>query len=300
MKVVCITNDVEATTIQGGSYNNEAANLVVTEGLPKTLKLYKELNIKTTFFCLGSLVEQYPQIVPLIENEGHEVGCHGWTHDGKFAFDILTLDEQIEHLKLAKDTIEKHSTKPVVSFRAPALRVNSNTPVALSRCGYKYDSSVSSQRIDAFMSLGAKFKLRWMLAPRTIYSTSPVNLAKRGDGQIIEVPVSAFGLPYISTLIRISPFLTLVTRYLLYFETKRNNNKVVTFLFHPGEIMSHQVNSEVAKRSNNPFVQFFSGYLRAKLKNRNFGDKCERLMRREITFWQKKGYEFKTINELSL
>lgn len=298
MKVVCITNDVEATTIQGGSFNDEVAKLIVNEGVPKTLRLYRDLGIKTTFFCLGSLIEKYPQIVKLIENEGHEIACHGWTHDGQQAFDILSLDKQIEHLELAKKTLETYTAKPVVSFRAPALRVNENTPIALEKSGFKYDSSISSQRIDAFMSLGVKSKLHWLLSPRSIYHTSPNNLAKKGDSKITEVPVSAFGLPYISTLIRISPFLTWVTRYLLYFETRRDNKKVVTFLFHPGEIMNHQVNTQLVKRSKNPIVQFFSGYLRAKLKNRNFGDKCEELMRREILFWQKKGYVFKRISDI--
>lgn len=297
MKVVCITNDVEATTIQGEAYNEDMAIRIVLDALPKTLKLYRDLNIKATFFCLGSLIEKHPDIISLIEKDGHEIACHGWSHDGTRAFDSISLEEQIIDLKKAKSVIDSVASSSTISFRAPALRVNNNTARALVASGFKIDSSVSSQRLDAFMSLGLKNKLLWLVSPRGVYRTSSVNLAKVGDGDVIEVPVSAWGLPYISTLLRVSPVLTKLIRYLLYFETRHSDKKLINFLFHPGEIMKIQSDGNIIKRSNNPIIQFFSGYLRAKIKNRNFGDDCDALMRRELSFWKDKGYKFLTISE---
>lgn len=300
MKVVCITNDVEATTIQGEAYNNDIANRVRVEALPKVLALYKKYNVKTTFFCQGSMIEQFPDIVEMIEKDGHEVACHGWIHDSDKAFDILSYKEQVEHLQKSKKTIDTVAKRPVVSFRAPALRVNGDTPKALKNAGFKYDSSVASQRMDAFMSLGSKKKSQWIKAPREVYEASIENLARKGISGIIEVPVSAFGFPYISTLMRISPLLTSITRWFLLWETKRNNNKVVTFLFHPGEVLNNQwQKGKTVRRTKNPIAYFFSGIIRANLKRRNLGDICLTLLEKELKFWKEKGYCFSTISELN-
>ena len=299
MKIVCITNDVEATTITGVAYDEEMAYRVSSEALPSVLALYKKYGVRATFFCQGSLIKQHPEIVRMIEFDGHEVACHGWVHDSDKAFDNLSLDEQIDHLKRAKATIDKYAKTPIVSFRAPALRVNEDTVIALREAGFTHDSSVASQRLDAFMSLGSKKKLQWICAPRSVYETSDVNLARAGKSGIIEVPVSAWGLPYISTLMRISPSLTHLTRWLLRWETSHRKNKsVVCFLFHPGEVIEGQKIQHVVKRSKNPIVHFFSGVLRARLKRRNLGETCVELLENELSYWKKQGYEFKTVREL--
>ena len=299
MKVVCITNDVEATTITGVAYDEEVARRVTTEALPMVLALYKKYNVKATFFCQGSMIAQHPEIVEMIEREGHEVACHGWVHDSNKAFDVLSVTEQVEHLKRAKETIDKLAKEPVVSFRAPALRVNEETVEALLKAGYTYDSSVAPQRVDAFMSLGSKKKLQWIGAPRSIYETASNNLARAGQSGITEVPVSSWGLPYISTLMRISSFLCHLTRWILRQETTRTRaSKVVCFLFHPGEVLENQEIKQIVRRSNNPIVHFFSGVLRTRLKRRNLGKSCLSLLENELVYWKNHGYEFKTIKEL--
>lgn len=301
MKVICITNDVEATTITGVAYDEELAHRVSSEALPIVLALYKKYGVRATFFCQGSMIEQHPEIVQMIERDGHEVACHGWVHDTDKAFDVLSAAEQVEHLKRAKNTIDKVAKEPVVSFRAPALRVNEETVIALQKAGYTHDSSVAPQRLDAFMSLGSKRKLQWIRAPRGIYHTASDNLARAGQSCITEVPVSAWGLPYISTLMRISPCLTRLTRWILRQETTRTrDNKVVCFLFHPGEVMERQETQHVVRRSKNPIVHFFTGVLRTKLKRRNLGQSCIALLEDELAYWKKQGYEFKTIKELNI
>lgn len=301
MKVVCITNDVEATTITGEAYNEEMALRVTIEALPAVLELYRRHGVRATFFCQGLMIEQHPEIVSLIESEGHEVASHGWVHDSDKAFDVLSEAEQTEHLVRAKETIDRYAMRPIVSFRAPALRVDEHTCKALCAAGYTHDSSVAPQRLDAFMSLGSKKKMQWIRAPRGVYETSEDNLARRGKSGILEVPVSAWGLPYISTLMRISPCLTHLTRWLLRLETSREKNKsVVCFLFHPGEILEGQLkNYHVVRRSRNPITYLISGVLRARMKRRNLGAPCLALLENELAYWKKYNYEFKTIRELN-
>jgi len=299
MKVCCITNDVEATTITGESYNESIAGRVEKEALPVVLALYEKYGVKATFFCQGLLAQQHPEIVRVIDSGGHEIGSHGWIHDCDKSFDLLSFEEQMDFLTKTRNVIEDLSGKRVVSFRAPALRVNENTVKALVATGHKFDSSVAPQRLDSFMSLGAKRKLKWILAPRSIYQTSTVDLSRSGKSDIKEIPVSAVGLPYISTLMRISPILTKLTRWLLFLETRKDNSKVVTFLFHPGEVLDIEgMDTSVVRRSNNLVVYFFSDFLRSKLKRRNLGLRCLELLEDELRFWKRHGYEFKTIGEL--
>ena len=47
---------------------------------PLILDLLKKENIKATFFVLGTNVENYPELVQRIYNEGHYIANHGYSH----------------------------------------------------------------------------------------------------------------------------------------------------------------------------------------------------------------------------
>ena len=142
------------------------------------------------------------------------------SHTRVNGFDVMPLEKQIKHLKESKAILEDLSGQEVISFRAPALRVNEDTHKALEESGYKIDSSVASQRFDMFMSFGWLKKLNWLTAPRLPYRTSKGSLFKKGDSSIIEVPLSASLLPYLGTTMRIFPYITAFQRRLLWFSRR--------------------------------------------------------------------------------
>ena len=39
-----------------------------------------ENNTKATFFCLGKMATDFPEVIKLIANKGHEIGCHSDEH----------------------------------------------------------------------------------------------------------------------------------------------------------------------------------------------------------------------------
>ena len=47
---------------------------------PWVLAQLRKWNVKATFFCIGSRVQQYPEIMAQILQEGHTVGNHTHTH----------------------------------------------------------------------------------------------------------------------------------------------------------------------------------------------------------------------------
>ena len=294
------TNDVEHTSVNGKTFER-IADEVEQNTLPRLLDLYDKYHVRSTFFVLASLAEIRPNIVRMIHARGQEVASHGCSHDYTKAFDVLSLDEQIAELKKSKEILEQIIGEEVVSFRAPALRVNEYTPLALEEAGYRFDSSIAPQRLDAFMSLGSKKKRAWLQAPRMIYNAAQNNLARCGDSSIIEVPVSSYGVPYIGTVMRISPnLLTPITRRLLYIEAKGTNTPI-NFLFHPSEAVNELVEeSVILNRSKSVLGHLFSDIVRSKLKMRNLNDYALVLLEKELRFWAEKNSEFMQVKEAKL
>lgn len=298
MRRCCFTNDVETTSIVNGGLREDTGIKVWKEGLPTLLDLYDKYEVKATFFYIAEFAKKHPEIVRIVQDRGHEIACHGLTHEHDKAFDTLSLDEQIRHLSEAKAILEDISGVEVASFRAPALRVNSDTPKALMQTGFKFDSSVAPQRIDMFMSLGSKNKLQWFGAPRTPYETAVDNLARRGNSGIREVPVSSRGLPYIGTFMRLSPTLTSAVRRRLYLETK-DTEKAINFLIHPNEVITEEnLHLKTERRSSNFISYLLSDVLRHQLKQKNLGNNALLLFEKEIAWWKSKDYEFCTINSI--
>ena len=235
-KYCLLTNDVETTSIMNNCLSDETGKLVLREGMPLLLDLYEEFNIKTTFFFTAHIAKKFPEIVKMVIPYGHEVASHGYTHEPDRAFDILSLDEQIDNLTRSKKILEDISGQEVISFRAPAARVNKHTPVALRETGFKIDSSVASQRFDMFLSLGSLKKLNWLIAPRKPYFTNAGNLWKKGEGDIFEIPISALLMPYIGTTLRLFPHISHQLGKILSFEASKVQKPIV-FLTHPNEFI---------------------------------------------------------------
>ena len=298
MRRICLTNDVETTSIINGGLRDDTGVRVWQEGLPLMLDIYAKYNIKATFFFIARFAKQHPEIVRMVQPAGHEVALHGLTHDHRFAFDTMPLEEQILHLKEGKQILEDIAGEEVVSFRSPALRVNSDTAQALLQAGFLYDSSIAPQRLDMFLTLGSRHKMQWLAAPRTPYQTSENNLARKGTSPITEVPVSSFGVPYIGTAMRVAPRLNRLTRNLLYLET-RDTDKVVNFLIHPIELITEpMLNEQLENRSGNYIAYLIKDKLRHQLKLRNLGQRAVLLFEEELRFWTKKRYDFVTVKDI--
>jgi len=298
MKNFCLlTNDVETTSIWHNSLRDETGLKVWKEGMPKLLDLYERHKIKSTFFFTGYIAKLYPEIVKMVVPYGHEVASHGLSHTKENGFDVMPLQKQIDHLKESKKILEDISGKEVISFRAPALRVNSDTAEALSESEFKIDSSIASQRFDMFMSFGGLKKLNWLVAPRLPYVTQPNSLFKKGGGDIVEVPVSAMILPYLSTTMRIFPRITAAQRRFLAFESCQNGKPIV-FLTHPNEFIDESDEERtINKRSSNVISSFLQDTLRSKLKTKNLGNQGLDLYEKQIDYFKSVNFNFCTIRE---
>ncbi len=289
-----ITNDVETTSIVNHCLSDSTGKLVLEQGMPRLLELYAKYDVKATFFFTGYIAKLYPEVVKMVLPYGHEVASHGLSHKVEDAFDILSLEQQIDHLTISKQILEDICGEEVISFRAPAARVNNNIASALLEAGYKIDSSVSSQRLDMFLSFGSLKKMNWLATPRNPYFTNPENIFRKGNSELLEIPISAIGLPYIGTFMRISPLLNRMTRNALYAETKLSG-RPFNFLTHPNEFIDEEKTVEKVQRRSKNYIGYLLGdLLRHQLKTKNLGHKAIPIFEKELKFFQKKEFNFIT------
>ena len=86
----------------------------------RIFKILGDTGVKATFFCLGWIVEKYPDIIKAIVNKGYEIGTHTDTHQLIYEQNPKVFANDIEH---SIKTLEDMSGKKVRCFRAPGFSV---------------------------------------------------------------------------------------------------------------------------------------------------------------------------------
>jgi polysaccharide deacetylase family protein (PEP-CTERM system associated) len=113
-----------------------------TESTAILLDLLAEAGVRATFFILGDLAKQSPEIIRSIVENGHELGSHGYSHR---RISQLTPKQFREDLARTRQLIEEISGISVTAFRAPQFSITRNDKwvfEVLGEAGYKLDSSV--------------------------------------------------------------------------------------------------------------------------------------------------------------
>jgi polysaccharide deacetylase family protein (PEP-CTERM system associated) len=111
-------------------------------GLNRLLDALAAENAKGTFFILGPLVRSHPREMRRIADEGHEIGCHGWSHD--LVYD-MTPERFRQETAEARDRITDLVGRPVTAYRAAYFSVTRRSLWALeilASLGFLYDSSI--------------------------------------------------------------------------------------------------------------------------------------------------------------
>lgn len=106
------------------------------------LDLLDEQELKATFFCVGGLAREFPEVVWQIAERGHEVGCHSNIHNFLYAMDREALKADTE---AAVKSLEDVTGKKVISYRAPAFSIGEKNKWAfevLAECGIERDASI--------------------------------------------------------------------------------------------------------------------------------------------------------------
>ena len=125
-----------------GAGVRQTAERRLHRGLDVLLGLLAEHGTHGTFFFLGPVAEEHPGLVRAIARAGHELGCHGWSHDLLYT---MTPDRMRDETRRAKTAIEDTAGQAVVAYRAAYFSVTRESLWALdvlAGLGFRYDSSI--------------------------------------------------------------------------------------------------------------------------------------------------------------
>lgn len=106
------------------------------------LRICRETDCKATFFVLGCIGEDYPDVVKAIAREGHDVASHGYAHELAYK---QTIDEFRNDVKKSVDILENLTGTKVLGYRAPSWSIvedNLHYLEVLEEMGMKYDASI--------------------------------------------------------------------------------------------------------------------------------------------------------------
>jgi polysaccharide deacetylase family protein (PEP-CTERM system associated) len=144
------------------------------------LDLFDRRGVRATFFVLGDAARREPGVVRAIAAEGHEVACHGWSHELVYR---QTPEVFRDETRRAKRLLEDLAGAPVLGYRASTFSIVERSLWALdvlAEEGFSYDSSIAPVRHDRYGIPGS---------PR-----APHDRALKGGGRITEFPVSCGSL----------------------------------------------------------------------------------------------------------
>jgi len=148
--------------------------------IPFILELLREYNITSTLFVVGEVAEKYPDIMNMIEEEGHEIAFQSWRHIPLWDMDAGTFKEEVEKFaRIHPDCI---------GFRAPSFSLNNDTKWALDvikEAGYRYDSSIFPTRTPLYGVPRSPIKIYYP-------SLDDISKENHSNSGILEFPLAVY------------------------------------------------------------------------------------------------------------
>jgi polysaccharide deacetylase family protein (PEP-CTERM system associated) len=106
------------------------------------LDLLDNYQTKGTFFILGWVAENFPDLIREIDKRGHEIGTHGYSHE---LVHNLTPDRFRRDVCLSLEHLSSLTSRQIFGYRAPGFSISSSTLWALDillELGFSYDASI--------------------------------------------------------------------------------------------------------------------------------------------------------------
>ncbi len=194
----------------------------VEDNTSRILDLFAETGTTATFFTLGCVAEQHPNLIRRIVDLGHEVASHGYAH---YKVHEHNPQEFMQDVLRTRKLLEDISGTPVIGYRAAGFSINQEVWWAfnvLAEAGYRYSSSIHPIRHDHY---GMPNSPRFPFQP--------------DGGALLEIPVATveFGRRRLSCagggFFRLLPYQW--SRWCLN-RVNDAERQPATFYFHPWEI----------------------------------------------------------------
>lgn len=195
----------------------------------RLLDLFARRGVHATFFILGWVAQRSPQLVRRIHEAGHEVACHGLTHELVYR---QTPEVFRDETARSKQMLEEAIGAPVLGYRAASYSITAQSLWAidiLCELGFTYDSSIFPIAHDRYGIPGA--------------STRPGPLRSTNGATIVEFPLSTKTVMGVRVPVAGGGYFRLLpygfTRWALR-EINASDDLPFIFYLHPWEIDADQ------------------------------------------------------------
>lgn len=178
----------------------------VERGIHLLTALLRQHSVKGTFFILGIAAREFPEMVRLIKNEGHEIGVCGYYNRLLYT---ISPQEYINELEMSLSLLKSLTNTDIVIHRAPGFSINRDTlwvMDVLKTYGIKYDSSICSVKADLYGIEGAP-RFPYTLNPQGIIEFPPstypflgknIELFKGTNFRVVPYPIISMGVESIN------------------------------------------------------------------------------------------------------
>ncbi len=142
----------------------------------RLLEIFAQHNVSATFFVLGWVTQRSPGLIRRIHAAGHEIACHGLTHELVYR---QTPEVFREETRTSKAMLEDAIGEPVLGYRAASYSITAESLWALDilcELGFRYDSSIFPIAHDRYGIPGA--------------STRPGRIRSPNGSEIVEFPLT--------------------------------------------------------------------------------------------------------------
>ncbi|MEO1420086.1 MAG: XrtA system polysaccharide deacetylase [Pseudomonadota bacterium] len=222
--------------VETGSWPKQPSRVVANT--EKVLAVFDDAAIKGTFFTLGWVAERYPELVRRIQDAGHEVACHGYSHQLIYEQSPKVFRE--ETLR-AKRVLEDAIGESVDGYRAASYSITRRSLWALDtlvEAGFRYDSSIFPVHHDNYGIPDS---------PR-----HPYQLQAPNGGHLIEFPITTSRVAGVKLPVAGGGYFRLFPYWLTRMGLKRVNEverRPFVFYLHPWEVDPAQPRIEASRFS---------------------------------------------------
>jgi polysaccharide deacetylase family protein (PEP-CTERM system associated) len=208
--------------------------LRVERSTERLLAVLAERGVSGTFFVLGWVAEHLPGLIKRIASLGHEVACHGYSHELVYRQNRSQFAHETAH---AKEMLESLIGAPVVGYRAASFSITRESQWALEvliELGFRYDSSIFPVRHDRYGMPGA--------------SRFPGAITASSGATLVEFPMTTVSYAGVRIPVSGGGYFRLLPYWFVRGGLRRVNEvegQPFTFYLHPWEVDVEQPRVEV-------------------------------------------------------
>lgn len=194
----------------------------VEQNTDRILTLFDFHNVHATFFILGWVAERFPGLLRRIQEAGHEIASHGYSH---IRATTQSPTEFKADVTKTKNLLEDICGTEIKGFRAASFSIGEDNMWALDalgESGYRYSSSIYPVNHDLYGMPDA---------PRFPF--------KHGSSDLLEIPISTIKIGNRNWPCGGGGYFRLLPYVYSRWALRRINNREgrsAVFYFHPWEI----------------------------------------------------------------